>query len=370
MKEHDQRYTRLQQGQGKIIKHNLLHFGHCPNADIISIGQSTNSKGACIPTYEIPSVLKGRDGKHSLNALGDTCAIHNFMSPKCAVSLGLNVKPTTSELVAIGSGARVKTTGVVATWYRFRDEPEKSYPLLFHILPNSVQDIILGRTFLKVTETFTCTINRLRRVKKTVLKTLKQHRLLYLGDRAPKFLGLLNGTFVDALADTGSNVLVMDEDFARERGLFVVRGREHRTRLMFADGTTKMTSGVTRKMSWQFGASPDSPKHLLEFHVLKNSPTPVILNDSLLFDTNAYEAYDRYLVDEEYDSESDEEEAYLFHIGYDFSYDAQGEFTKKFECRPKTTSDMRQARWTRILSKTRSTRNKSAAIALTTNFRT
>ena len=288
--------------------------------------QPSKSKGAYISTYEIPSVVNGHFGPLKFKALGDTCAMFNFMSATCATWLGLNIDTTTSKLVTIGSGDQVKTAGIVSTSYQFRDEPERSYPLLFHIVPNFVQDIVLGRTFLKNTETFTKKYNMLRRVKKTIVKTLRQYRLMYLGDRAPKFLGLLDGKFVDALADTGSNVLIMDEDFARERGLLVRRGRGYRTRLMFADGTTKMTSGMTRKVPWQFGASEESPKHLLEFHVLKNSPAPVILNDSLLFDTNAYEEYDAFLLDEGDEDEDEDGEAYFFHISYDFNYDAQGMF--------------------------------------------
>ena len=65
---------------------------------------------------------------------------------------------------------------------------------------------------------------------------------------------------------------------------------------------------------------------MLEFHILKNAPAPVILNDALIFDTNAYEEYERYLVEEEYKTESDNDgrERHLFHIGFDYSYDAQG----------------------------------------------
>jgi len=208
----------------------------------------TGAMRGSIPTYEIPSVLTGTTGPLQVSALGDTCAMFNFMSPVCAASLGLKVDTTASKVVTVGSGARLQTAGVVETQYHFQGEPESTYSLMFHILPNAVQHLILGRTFLKLTRTYTTRANFLTRVKKTVMNTLRQHRLLYLGDNAPKFLGRLNGTFVDALADTGSNVLIMDEAYAHEHGLLIKRGRQYRTRLLFADGTTKMTSGVTSKV--------------------------------------------------------------------------------------------------------------------------
>jgi hypothetical protein len=52
-----------------------------------------------------------------------------------------------------------------------------------------------------------------------VLKGLSKHRLFYLGDSAPNFTGLVNGRRSDALGDSGSNVLVMDEDHAWSLGL-------------------------------------------------------------------------------------------------------------------------------------------------------
>jgi hypothetical protein len=242
------------------------------------------------------------------------------MSPACATKLGLDIDKSRSRLVRVGSGAQVETAGVVSTDFHFRDEPDTEYPLLFHVLPNIAQELVLGKTFLNLTSTFKSKANRLRRVKERFVETLKQYHLLYLGDSGPKFTGLLNGRPAKALADTGSNVLVMDETFAAGLGLQILRGPEHRNRLIFADGSTKMTTGMTYDVEWRFGVADKS--YNLNFHILENSPAPIILSDSFLFDTDAYDEYDCYLIDE--DIKDDDYDTYFFHIGYDFSYDAQG----------------------------------------------
>ncbi|KAJ4359152.1 hypothetical protein N0V95_002404 [Ascochyta clinopodiicola] len=280
---------------------------------------SASQKG--IPTYEIPSIVESHGRKLNLNALGDTCATENFMSPACAAKLGLDIDKTRSRVVRVGSGARVRTTGIVSTTFQFRDEPETEYPLLFQILPNVVQDLVLGKAFLSLTRTFKSKANRLRRVKERFTKTLKQCHLLYLGDSGPRFTGFLNGRPAKALADTGSNVLVMDEAFATSLGLPILRAPQHRNRLVFADGSTKMTAGMTSNVEWRFGIA-DETAHYLNFHILENAPAPIILSDSFLFDTNAYDEYDCYLVDEDIDA--DYEDTHFFHIGYDDTYNAQG----------------------------------------------
>jgi hypothetical protein len=257
-----------------------------------STGSAASTAQRCNSTYEIPSVVKSRGKQLALNALGDTCATENFMSPACATKLGLDIDKSRSRLVRVGSGAQVKTAGVVSTNFHFRDEPDTEYPLLFHVLPNIAQELVLGKTFLNLTSTFKSKANRLRRVKERFVETLKQYHLLYLGDSGPNFTGLINGRTAKALADTGSNVLVMDETFAAGLGLQILRGPEHRNRLIFADGSTKMTTGMTYDVEWRFGVADKS--YNLNFHILENSPAPIILSDSFLFDTDAYDEYECY----------------------------------------------------------------------------
>jgi hypothetical protein len=74
-----------------------------------------------------------------------------------------------------------------------------------------------------------------------------------MGANALRCSGLLNGYVQDALADPGSSVLIMDEDFAQAAGLTVSESQSNRRRLRFADNTTAIISGMTFGVKWEFG---------------------------------------------------------------------------------------------------------------------
>ncbi|KAF3002627.1 hypothetical protein E8E13_009000 [Curvularia kusanoi] len=126
----------------------------------------------------------------------------------------------------------------------------------------------------------------------------------------------VNGQLQYALADTGAGLLIMDEDYARGRGIRIKRSTQYRTRVRFADQTTAMTSGMAHGVKWQYG-SEDGEVHSLNFHVLKNAPFNVILSENFLLgpDTNAFADYASYMVDEE-----DDDAANCFVIDIDHSY--------------------------------------------------
>ncbi|KAF2689349.1 hypothetical protein K458DRAFT_462285 [Lentithecium fluviatile CBS 122367] len=162
-----------------------------------------------------------------------------------AAELGLNVNHGSARDVAIGSGKRVRTLDTVHSTFQFANEPSR-HELEFHILPSCVHNVILGKTFLKATRTLSSVTKFARRVKKRLLEWINRRRLLFLGESAPKFTGFINGRAGDALADSGSSMLVMDEEYARNLGLHIHVGEEYRTRLLFADGSKAYTSGMTR----------------------------------------------------------------------------------------------------------------------------
>jgi hypothetical protein len=262
--------------------------------------------------FEIPSYLAQ---KHLTGALGDYCAKHNFMREDYALELGLSIDCEDKSQVAIGSGKNVSTAGTVKTSFRFQDEPQ-SYSLTFHLLPNCIHNVILGKPFLKATRTFSVVSHFARRVKSKIMDDIGQHHLLYLGESAPRFQGMINGTSQDALADSGAKVMIIDEDYALSLGLSIKTGKRNETTLRFADNSTANTSGMIYGVSWEFGPGGDGDHHNLNFHVLKNAPASVILSDTFLFGTEAFSRYNRYLVD---DDDDDDDEAYFFAVDIDMN---------------------------------------------------
>lgn len=101
-----------------------------------------------------------------------------------------------------------------------------------------------------------------------------------------------------------------------------------------------MTIGMTYGVTWQFGHDGSSEEHILDFHVMKNAPAPVVLSDELLFATNAYVDFDGYLVDEDNDDDAD---AYFVAIDVDRNHCSQGlYFRPPPEARTDTSADYDQ----------------------------
>ncbi|KAF2033186.1 hypothetical protein EK21DRAFT_109319 [Setomelanomma holmii] len=143
--------------------------------------------------YEIPVLIAA---SHRTNAVGDFCAKGNFMNTAYAERLGLKINRRCVSSVTIANGKKVITSGTVKTLFRFGSESQ-THSLVFHLLPCCIHDVILGKTFLTVTRTFSSLANQVRRVKqrKVTEFTQDQYDCLYLGDSAPRFIGLLNGQY-------------------------------------------------------------------------------------------------------------------------------------------------------------------------------
>ncbi|KAJ5286834.1 hypothetical protein N7478_002520 [Penicillium angulare] len=265
--------------------------------------ENTPSDNNDVRVFEIPCQLADK----FTHALGDYGASRNFMREDYAIYLGLSINRDNTPKTTIGNGKQIKCVGTTTVPFKFTGEKDVHH-LKFHLLPNCVHNVILGKAFLKLTKTFSNTTNFLRRVKEIIVKGTSHFNLLYLGTSKPMFEGTVNGQSQTALADSGSKVLVMDEDYARSIGLKIHAGYQDRTILTFADNSVASTVGMAYNVEWRFGRDDIlSPAHLLNFHILKNAPANVILNDTLLFDTQAFSRYQPFLIDnDDYDDDFEE----------------------------------------------------------------
>ena len=257
-------------------------------------------------------------GNLEIDALGDTGAKYNFMDDDYAMSQAdFAIDRNQTERITLGNGKMVTTTGTIKTTFQFPGERE-IYSQIFHLLPRCHHDVILGNRFLKMTKTFTNNLNRLRRVVTRTVSRMKVHNFFYIGGSGPAFKGLVNGYPQYALADTGSKLLIMDEDYARKLRLTIETGPKNRNRVKFADQTTAMTSGMVHGVRWQYGGhGQEGETHMLDFHILRNAPANVILNEDFLLggETNAFADYACYMVEEE-----DEDFNGCLVIDIDYSY--------------------------------------------------
>jgi len=231
--------------------------------------------------------------------------------------LGLPINRDIVCKVIVGSGKLVTTTGAITAPFRFEGGHDV-YNLKFHLLPDCIHNVILGKSFLKLTETLSNLSNFYRRVKERVIKGISQFHLLYLGASSPMFEGSINGQPQTALADSGAKVLVMDETYARSINVPIQNGHEHRTKLKFADNSTADTSGLAYNVEWRFGRDGEfTLPFQLNFHILKNAPANVILCDTFLYDNEAFSRYPHYLVDDDDDYENEDDESHCFAIDVD-----------------------------------------------------
>jgi hypothetical protein len=183
------------------------------------------------------------------------------------------------------------------------------------VLKDSIHDVILGKAFLKATKTLSNIVLKAKRVVTNFTRGLATLRLNYLGDSAPRFTGLLNGRIHQALADTGAQGLFMSEAFARENRFSIIDDPDKIVTVQYADGTTATTIGMTYGINWEYGLGGRSMNHVLDFHILKDAPADVILSDDFLHDTEAFAAYDCYLIDvDDEDEDEDEDQGHLFAI--------------------------------------------------------
>jgi hypothetical protein len=309
--------------------------------------------------FRIPGVL---NSQHAIDALGDAGASINAINEAYAQECGFIVDRRVASAVKIGRKT-INTIGVVELSFSFRDE-STHYPLRFHVLQNCPRNLVLGYPFLKYTETLSDAGNYARRVsdqKQTtpfvlraqansrphqhgvfgyplrkltetlskaascvrrlvsafVPRRFRYHNILYLGDSIPRFTGTINGCPQEALADTGSKVLLMDEDFARSNGFSIFDTNSYRIRLCFADGSTAYTLGIAKAINWQFGPTDTGTSYPLDFYILKDAPADVILSeDFLLRKTRAFIEHSAYLLDD-YKGAKGEKESHIFVINHD-----------------------------------------------------
>lgn len=263
--------------------------------------------------FEIPCQL----AQHPANALGDYGAKRNFLRESFAMRLGLAITRSASCLVTVGSGRQVATVGTTTVPFKFRKE-QTEYPLKFHILPDCIHDVIVGKRFLKLTETFSNMANYGRRVEERVVRGISRFRFLYLGASSSMILGTVNGQPHTALADSGSKILAMDKTYAQAIGVKIETGHHHRRRVIFADNSVAETVGMAYNVEWRFGHDNCfSSPHQLDFHILRSAPADVILSDTFLFDNKAFSQYQHCFIDDDEDFEDEDIEAYFFAIDID-----------------------------------------------------
>lgn len=222
----------------------------------------------------------------------DRCAI----SPKLVSKLELSPQPGTEETFRLPNGKHICSPGVVYLPWKFAGE-EGTHNLPCWIVPGCVHDLVLDSTFLEETQTLTKFSHRIK--SKIVRENIRQ-RVCLLGDVKQRLAGNLDGYQASALADTGSDVLLMSGAYARKRGFNVDRSPKNRVELEFINGSTDVTEGIVRNVTWEVGGRSTK----CDFYVLESLCEDIILNETYLSRTNAFVNHADYFFDVSRDHDS------------------------------------------------------------------
>lgn len=238
-------------------------------------------------TYE-PEVI-GLVGDTEVSCLPDKGASCNFMSLRHAERHGIPIIPPdpNSKITRLGNGKEVEIAGHATLPFSFKGETE-SQQLDFLIIPRCVKDVILGSPFLRLTKLFEHHAHRI--VRK--IRRFSGAQLCYTASQE-RVVGMLDGELVHALPDTGSDVMLVSETYARRRGLHIDRGAHYCFPLTFADGSQSWTSGMAKDVRWQYGTD-GGKSTLCDFYVLKDLQCDVLLYD-FLHRTDAFTLHERWM---------------------------------------------------------------------------
>lgn len=91
---------------------------------------------------------------------------------------------------------------------------------------------------------------------------------------------------MDAIPDTGADVSVMSERFAKSNVFQIDDDEQHRIPLEFVDGSTAKACGVVKDVAWRYGA--DEQTHPTDVYVLPKLPANLVLGYAFLRQTDAF----------------------------------------------------------------------------------
>lgn len=274
---------------------------------------SDNDQLVEAPWYECLGTLNGvipiaavPDWGSSINAISESFARQNK----------LRVRYTFPETIDLLGGNTAESIGRVFACFRFKGE-KRGYWREFHVLRQSLCDVVLGKSFLAETQTLT---KFRRRISERLRLCIRKHSRLFLMDESHGDLirCTVNGAAAAALPDTGSDLMIVSGDFARRNRFEIVSEEQHRQPVQLIDGSTVWTTGMVLGANLGFDLpcedldSVDHDKYLefamewsspqgqrngdeatkmvfvCDLHVIEDLPVDIILSGEFIFKNQVF----------------------------------------------------------------------------------
>jgi hypothetical protein len=253
-------------------------------------------------------------------AVPDTCSTINVISEEFFRKHNLEIYEPCQSTFKLPNGNHIDSLGTVKLNFSLGSDDSRHFQL-FAIVRNCLHDVVIGNWFLQQIELFTKFSECLEWSERAL--SARRPRVCLLEGPKQMVTGSINGHFISAAPDTGSDVNLMSREFAEELGLQPKTDLDSIITLEFIDGSIASTYGlisnvewafvqnenVTETFSqqqtlvqsrlevikdWDFGSdATETDVYICDFHVLENLTTPVILSSDLLLGSNAFNACGR-----------------------------------------------------------------------------
>ncbi|KAF4467235.1 hypothetical protein FALBO_5894 [Fusarium albosuccineum] len=235
--------------------------------------------------YTVPS----RVGHHHVDALPDTGAQSNFISPQLAERVGVVLHEGTETMIELPGRKLLISPGTAKVPFSFEGE-SKRHMLDCVVLPGCTSDLVLSGAFLNATSTLSKFMSR---IKESMRNMDRVFRVSLLGNEKNRLWGSLNGQPVLALPDTGSDVMLVSAEWAEKNKLVIDRGLEHKLKLELTDGSTTFTAGVVRNARWALGNSEQVVS--CDFYVLDGLSVDVVLSNDFIFELGLFSRFNHLM---------------------------------------------------------------------------
>ncbi|KAK8109229.1 hypothetical protein PG984_015030 [Apiospora sp. TS-2023a] len=231
----------------------------------------------------LPILFEGQQSGVPTIACADTGADSNIIAYDVAESLALPVSKTQDDFMEfeLANGKIVKSIGTVLSRCDLapgRPSMVAGFVCLFHVFETLAVPIIVGMPLLEATRTLSQFRDRL---VKQIIPTGQSLQVNHVGSPRRRLLCCLDGKLATANIDSGSDADFLSAKFARDRGL---RVEENQEIVMFADGSTEYTCGITHLPL----AIEDIQARTLEFHVCASLTHDVIVGQDSIEDLEIF----------------------------------------------------------------------------------
>jgi hypothetical protein len=250
--------------------------------------------------WDIPGTLDGV----SVAAFPDSGSSRDFVSHYFVKThlAAHNIDSTSSSSIKLPNGNIIRTIGNIKLPFQCEGE-SVAYVRTFAVLASCVHDVVLGKPFLRATETLTKFRHRL---KEKWVRYLEARGLHVMGHTNEEFLGQMDGYLTSACPDTGSDIMAMSSQFAKQRGYCLDESSAAKIQVQFADGSIVWTKGRVDNVHWQFGYGKGTNSYKLSFYVLEELPCSVMLGKEFLFDNDIFRKFEKYFIRFDDDENSDD----------------------------------------------------------------